>query len=173
MDTEQALEQLYRRKYYNNQFITKLIKAKLFEGLRFSLTAKYDDIELMTPVLSSAKKVVFGGEPKIIINRHENNNSMWTQNHALLEIKTLDEYLNVYRNRTVFLIRKFPGEVTLWQYFEWSFWISMIDKIARFNLSDCEERKNELAAELQKHRKEFLSSPFIQDFEREWIGMYV
>jgi glycosyltransferase involved in cell wall biosynthesis len=173
MDTEQALEQLFRRKYYNNQFITKLISAKLFENIRFSVTAKYDDIELMTPVLSSAKKVVFGGEPKYIINRHDNNNSMWTQNHHLLEIKTLDEYLNVYRNRTEFLIKKFPSKAALWQYFEWSFMISMIDKIVTYNLADCEERRVDMTRKLQKYRTEFLSCPYIQDFEKEWMDRYV
>jgi glycosyltransferase involved in cell wall biosynthesis len=173
MDAEQAVEQLLRRKYYNTQFCAKLISAKLFENIRFSLTARYEDIELMTPVMSSAKKVVFGGEPKYIVYRHENNFSRWTQNHHLLEISTLDEYLGVYRIRTEFLIKKFPSKADLWQYFEWSFMISMIDKIVKYSLADCYERREEMTAELQKHRNEFLSCPYIQDFEREWIEMYV
>jgi glycosyltransferase involved in cell wall biosynthesis len=173
MDAEQAVEQLLWRKYYNNQFITKLISAKLFENVRFSLTAKYDDIELMTPVLSSAKKVVFGGEPKYIIYRHENNNSMWTQNHKLLDLGTLDEYLNVYRIRTEFLIKKFPAKIDLWQYFEWSFMLSMVDKISKHSLAECYERKEELLAVLKKNEDKLSTSKYIQDFEVKWLQMYV
>jgi glycosyltransferase involved in cell wall biosynthesis len=173
MNAEQAVEQLLWRKYYNNQFITKLISAKLFENIRFSLTAKYDDIELMTPVLSSARKVVFGGKPKYIIYRHENNNSMWTQNHKLLDLQTLDEYLSVYRVRTDFLIKKFPEKTDLWQYFEWSFMLSMVDKVTKHNLTECFERKEDLAAILKKNAEKLSASKYIQDFEVKWLHEYI
>jgi len=172
MNTVEALEQLYWRKLYNNQFITKLIKSELFDNIRFSTTAKYDDIEFMTPVMARAKTVVFGGEPKYKINRHDGNNSAWTTNHNLLDEQTLSEYLQVYRMRTAFLIEKFPEKALLWRYFEWSFMISMVEKINRLKLR-CERQLNLMLSELRENREEFISCEFIQDFEKEWTNCYI
>jgi glycosyltransferase involved in cell wall biosynthesis len=172
MNNEEAIEQLLWRKNYNNQFILKLIRRSLFDHCRFSSEAKYDDIELMTPILAKAKKVVFGGEPKYIIHRHANNHSRWTQNHQWLDLQTLDEYLHVYRVRTVFLTKIFPKKSDLWQYFEWSFWLSMVDKIIRFNLEDCFIRKDELQEKLMQSKKQLLACTYLFDFEKEWAVMF-
>jgi glycosyltransferase involved in cell wall biosynthesis len=173
MNNEEAIEQLLWRKFYNNQFILKLIKRSLFDDCRFSLDAKYDDIELMTTILARAEKIVFGGEPKYIINRHENCNSRWTQDNRYLDLQTLDEYLLVYRYRTDFLIEKFPEKEKLWKYFEWSFWLSMVEKVTRLNLKDCLNKKEELLAKLKENKDMLCELPYLQKFEKDWIGIYL
>ena len=100
LSPEKSIEILLWRKKYNVAFPTKLIKRSLFEENRFIETGKYDDIYLMPRILASANKIVYHGLSKYHFNRHDNNNSAWTQNHKLLEHEILQEYLDVYSLRT-------------------------------------------------------------------------
>jgi glycosyltransferase involved in cell wall biosynthesis len=173
MSAEDALIELLRRKLYNAQFPTKLIRAELFCGVRFSETSKYDDIELMPRILAGANKVAYHGLPKYTFVRHGDNNSAWTQRHELLDSESLYEYLRVYRERTEWLSGKFPDNAAMWRYFEGSFMISMVEKIIRYGLWDCRILLEDMRAKLEAGRDEFESCPWIQDFEREWLKQYV
>jgi glycosyltransferase involved in cell wall biosynthesis len=170
MTSEEALIELMWRKKYNVAFPTKLLKAPLFEGIRFSKNAKYDDIELMPRILADANCVAYHGLPKYTFFRHENNNSSWTTNHSLLDSATLDEYLAVYRNRTEWLCERFPNSAKAWRYFEWSFMISMVEKIYRLKIDGCGRQLAYMMKELKDNRDEFLNGGLILDFEREWMG---
>jgi glycosyltransferase involved in cell wall biosynthesis len=173
MTAEEALVELLWRKKYNVAFPAKLFKASLFDGIRFSETSKYDDIELMPRIIGSARRVAYHGLPKYTFVRHAGNNSAWTTNHKLLDAATLDEYLSVYRTRTEWLVANFPGSAAAWLYFEWSFLLSMTEKITRLGLQGCERQRVAMTLELQKHCQEFLNCSYILDFEREWMRKYV
>ncbi len=173
MTAEEALIELMWRKRYNMAFPTKMFKRILVENLRFSEDDKYDDIALMYRLLAKPKRVAYHGLPKYTFHRHENNNSAWTTNHALLTRETLNEYLRSYRERTEWLSERFPGSAPVFRYFEWSFMISMVEKINRYELSDCTEQLNFMIRRLSKDREKFLNSEFILDFERDWMREYV
>jgi hypothetical protein len=111
--------------------------------------------------------------PKYTFERHGGNNSAWTTDHSLLDEETLDEYLRVYRARTEWLTARFPDSVAAWRYFEWSFWISMLEKVVRLGLVDCNAIADTLRRGLAQHRDEFVGSPYLLDFEREWLEKYV
>lgn len=170
---EGAVVELLWRKKFNVQFPTKLIKRGLFDNIRFSEAAKYDDIELMPRILATANRVVYYGLPKYTFERHENNNSAWTTNHSLLDPDTLSEYLRVYQERTEWLRTYFPNNVPLWRYFKWSFMMSMAEKIIRLEIAGCEERLKNMLDELRKNKSEFLSGGYIKDFEKEWAERYL
>jgi glycosyltransferase involved in cell wall biosynthesis len=170
---EEAVTELLWRKRFNVQFPTKLIRRELFDGIRFSESAKYDDIELMPRILAAANRVAYHGLPKYTFRRHGGNNSAWTTDHSLLDAATLSEYLAVYRARTEWLCARFPGGAPAWRYFEQSFWISMLEKIRRLGLRGCEGIASDLERGLAEHREEFLNSECILDFEKKWIGEYV
>jgi glycosyltransferase involved in cell wall biosynthesis len=170
---EEALIELLWRRRFNVQFPTKLIRRGLFGGVRFSETAHYDDIELMPRILADANRVAYHGLPKYTFERHGGNLTAWTNDHRLLNAATLTEYLQVYRARTELLCGRFPGSAGTWRYFEWSFHISMVEKVARLNLTDCAAIAAELRQELAKCRNEFLASPHILDFEKDWMELYV
>ena len=172
MTAEEALIELLWRKKYNVAFPAKLFKASLFDGIRFSGTAKYDDIELMPRILGGANRVAYHGLPKYTFERHGNNNSAWTTDHSLLDAATLDEYLNVYRQRTEWLTANFPDSAPAWRYFEWSFMISMVEKITRLKLPGCERQFEAMAQELRENREEFLACGLMLDFEKNWLEMY-
>lgn len=173
MTAEEALIELMWRKKYNMAFPTKLFSRRLADMLRFPEEGAYDDIALMYRLLAEAKKVAYHGLPKYTFYRHENNNSAWTTNHSLLNAEILDEYLHAYRMRTEWLSNKFPNSAAAFQYFEWSFMISMVEKINRLQLSDCEKQREYMENELQKHKQEFLNAPEILEFEKEWMERYI
>ena len=173
MTAEEALVELFWRKRYNVQFPTKLIHRKLFDGIRFSDSAKYDDIELMPQILAHTNRTAYHGLPKYTFYRHESNNSAWTTDHSLLTSDTLDEYLKAYRERTIWLSELFPGSAEAWRYFEWSFMISMVEKINRLEIEGCERQLGEMVRVLQANREEFMGGRYILDFEREWMDRYI
>ncbi len=173
MTAEDALIELMWRKKYNVGFPTKLIKRELVGKMRFPEEACYDDIALMYKIMASANRVAYHGLPKYTVCRHEGNNSAWTTDHSKLDPATLDEYLNAYRSRTEWLSERFPKSAAAFRYFEWSFMISMVEKVSRLNLADCRKQLEYMKEVLEKNRGEFLSCPEILDFEREWMEKYI
>lgn len=172
MTPQEALVELMWRKKYTTGFPMKLFRRQLAEGLCFSETDRYDDIGVIYQLFARAKVVAYHGLPKYHILRHGGNNSAWTTNYELLSRETLEEYLGAYRRRTEWLSEKFPDYAPDWQYFEWSFMISMVEKVTRLKCSDCYPLRNKLVMELQANREAFLSCPKILDFEREWVEEY-
>jgi glycosyltransferase involved in cell wall biosynthesis len=172
-EPEDALIELFWRKRFNVQFPTKLIKRSLFDGIRFSDTSAYDDIELMPLMLANANLIAYHGIAKYTFYRHDGNNSAWTTHHELIEAATLAEYLAIYKERTIWLCERFPDNAAYWRYFEWSFQMSMTEKVTRLQLADCYTLRDQMVTELLLHRSEFLNCPWILDFESEWMKEYV
>lgn len=170
MTAEEALIELMWRKKYNMAFPTKLFRRELMETVRFPEDGSYDDIALMYRLLAEAKRVAYHGLPKYTFCRHEGNNSAWTTNHALLTPETLEEYLTAYRTRTEWLSERFPDSAAAFRYFEWSFMLSMVEKIDRLKISACGIQRTRMEEELKMHRGEFLNAPEILDFEKKWVG---
>lgn len=173
MTTEEALIELMWRKKYNMAFPTKLFRRELMETLRFPEDGAYDDIALMYRLLAEADRVAYHGLAKYTFYRHPGNNSAWTTNHSLLTPETLEEYLHTYRVRTEWLSDRFPNSAATFQYFEWSFMISMVEKIRRLELNNCQRQLIMMTEELQKHWNEFFNSDLIQTFEKVWLERYV
>ncbi len=173
MDSEEALILLLMRKHYNVAFPTKMFRRSLFDDLRFDENSRYDDIYLMPKMLSAATPVAYHGLAKYESARHENNNSAWTQHHELLDNATLCEYLRVYDDRTRWLIKKYPAKTADWNYFNWSFMISMVEKVRRYNLTECFETRAQMIKVLKENAEDFMGSKYLQDFEKQWMREYV
>lgn len=173
MTAEEALIELMWRKKYNMAFPTKLFRRELVNGLRFPESGSYDDIALMYKLLAGAKRAAYHGLPKYTFYRHPGNNSSWTTNHKLLTPETLDEYLRAYRTRTEWLSERFPDCTATWRYFEWSFMISMVEKITRLEIPRCEGQLKTMTDELTIHRKEFLNAAEVLEVEKKWVQQYI
>lgn len=173
MTAEEALVELLWRRHYNMAFPTKLFNRKLAKKIRFSETDKYDDISQMHRLFAGANCIAYYGLPKYTFYRHENNNSAWTTDYSLLTNETLDEYLRAYRERTQWLCKLFPNSAEIWKYFEWSFMISMIEKIVRFGVEDCSNKFEIMNDELKTNFNEFFYGKYTQKFEKEWMEKYL
>lgn len=173
MTAEEALIELMWRKRYNMAFPTKFFRRELMEHLRFPEEGAYDDIALMYRLLAEAGRVAYHGLPKYTFYRHPGNNSAWTTDYRLLTPETLDEYLHAYQVRTDWLSERFPDSAPAFRYFQWSFQISMVHKIDQYQVKSCRCKQQRLVTELRTYQKEFLHSPNIQEFEKEWMKQYV
>lgn len=168
-----AVTELLKRKRNNAGLPTKLVKRTLFEQIPFKEECKYEDIWICYKYMANANKVAAYGLPKYCFTRHENNNSSFTQNAGQWKADQMEEYLAAFRERTEYISNKLPELQGLVQYSEWSYMISMCDKIKTYKLNDCMEILKRLVRELQKNQKEFLNSPYIQEFEKEWMKSYI
>ena len=173
MTAKEAIVELMRRKRYNMAFPTKMFHCEIAKNLRFPEEGVYDDIVLMYRLLARPKRVAYHGLPKYTFYRHESNNSEWTVNHRLLNSATLDEYLQAYRERTAWLSELYPESAAVWRYFEWSFMISMVEKVIRLGIKNCDRQLANMIQALHHNQETFLSNPNIQGFERRWMKQYV
>ena len=71
------------------------------------------------------------------------------------------------------MCEKFPDKKPTWEYFNWSFMISMVEKVVRLELPNCEEKLEYMKAELTANKEKFLNCPEILDFEIEWVKKYI
>lgn len=173
MSAEEALIELMWRKKYNVAFPTKMFKKSVIDDLRFPEEGSFDDISLMYKLLANAKKIAYYGLSKYTFYRHENNNSAWTTHHELITPEILDEYLQSYRIRTKWLSEKFPNSAHVFRYFEWSFMISMIEKVSRLKINSCFNQLEYMKNCLSMNYQEFYNSFEIQDFEKRWLVDYI
>lgn len=173
MTPEEAVVNLMWRKMYNNAFPTKLITKKIFESNRFLDETKYEDIHVMYKVLANANKVVAFGKPKYHFTRHASNNSGVTRKDWMITPEYLAEYRGAYQTRTDWLCRRFPNYSEYWKYFNWSFQISMVNKILSNGILNCEKHLQEMKKDLYENRESFLKSPYVLDFEKSWMEEYI
>lgn len=173
MNSEESVVELLKRKKYNAAYPTKLLKKELFEQIPFREDGKYDDITVVYKHFALAKCVVAGGEPKYCFMRHENNNSAFTTNDLLLTEGQLEEYLAAFRERTEWLSAKLPLIADYAQYSEWSYMISMCNKIEKNQLESCYGVLKKIKTVLIVNYDVFFDSEYIQDFEKEWMEKYI
>lgn len=170
---EEALRLLLDRKYIRAGMPTKLYKREILEKYIFEEKYKNEDIHTQYKYLLSSKKVVIHGLDKYYFTRHDSNVSGFTSNAGSWDAQTMSDYLTAFHNRTEFVQQFVPDTYKLALYSEWSFMISMIEKIDRFQLTDCNEIGEKMEAELKEHKQEFSAMPEVKDFEREWLERYI
>lgn len=170
---EEAVVMLLKRKKCNAAMPTKLVKRELFGDIRFLPEGKYDDIRATYKYFASANRVAAHGVPKYCFWRHPGNNSAFTTNDLLLTPEQLDEYFAAFRERTKYLSAKLPKIADYARYSEWSYMISMCNKISKNKLASCRKQLEFVKRELTEHYEEFYESPYIEEFEREFMRKYI
>lgn len=170
---EEALRLLLGRKYIRAGMPTKLYRREILEQYPFEENFKNEDIHTQYKYLLSGRKVVIHGLDKYYCTRHDSNISGFTSNAGRWDAQTMKDYLTAFHNRTEFVKQYAPKTYKLALYSEWSFMISMVEKIDRFNLLNCKAIGDKISAVLKEHRREFINMPEIRDFEKEWIERYI
>lgn len=173
MNSAEAVVEMLKRKRFNVAMPTKMIKKELFDKIRFVETGNYDDITVGYKYLANAKKVVAYGLPKYCFRRHQSNNSAFTTNDKLLNPSQLEEYFSAFRERTEYLTKMLPEIADYAQYSEWSYMISMCNKISINSLTNCKRQLEFIKNELSKNYWEFYSGYYTQKFEKEFMEKYI
>jgi isopentenyldiphosphate isomerase len=124
-------------------------------------------------LFANARLTAVHGKGKYYFTRHGGNNSDVATKHKLLNPEQMEEYLSAFRERTEYLSTIMPNlkDFALWS--EWSYMISMVEKIYRYELKNCDVVLARMMCELEQNRNEFMDSPWTQGFEKQWIGQYV
>lgn len=173
MTAEEALIEMMWRKKYTIRCSAKMFKSHIVKRYKYPEAAKFDDIAVNYKLFADADRVAYHGLPKYNISRHNGNESSWTKDPRLLKADILDEYLDAYNARTEYLSVRFPNSASVFRYFKWSFMISMVEKINRFEIKGCENQLEYMTSVLKEHSKTFLKCSEIQQFEREWMEKYI
>lgn len=170
---EGALRLLLGRKYIRAGMPTKLYRRDILEKYPFEEKYKNEDIHTQYKYLLEGKRIAIHGLDKYYFTRHDGNVSGFTSDAGRWDAQTMQDYLMAFHNRTEFVEQYAPNTYELALYSEWSFMLSMIEKIDKFKLTDCVEIGKELIMILRKYKKQFINMPEIKDFEREWIERYI
>lgn len=125
---EEAVCEMLKRERFNAGMPTKLIASRLFQGLHYDHSSKYDDIRMTYRILSRASSVAVTGIPLYTCIRHRNNNSAGTTGNEIIPLGQVEEYLDAFRERTAWLSERFPDKAEFWFYTELSYALSMYDK---------------------------------------------
>lgn len=173
MDAYKAVEKYLWRQLYNCAMPTKLVRRHLFEQIRFSVEGSYDDINTAYKYFSNATKIVAHGKPHYVFYRHAGNNSSAATKHHLLNPVQLNEYLQAFHERTDYISKVLPKLTALSRYSEWSYMLSMIEKIQRFQLTNCNDIMKYMKEQIGSNLNEFLTGSFVLDFEKEWLDAFI
>ncbi len=173
MDAEQATVNFLWRKLYNAAMPTKLVRREMFDSIRFLNEGKYDDITTTYRYFTNAKIVAAHGLPKYCFYRHSGNNSSAATKHHLLNPVQLNEYLAAFRERTEYISKILPQLAGLALYSEWSYMISMVEKIHRYGLNNCADLLVLMCDNLRAHWDDFYYGKYILEFEKVWMERYV
>ncbi len=170
---EEAVIELCEREKFNAATPTKLWNRQLFNSIKFENYGNFDDISTVYKLIASANTVALQGVPKYTFIRHEGNNSGFTDHDHFLSPSQLEEYFAVYRNRTIYLSDIYPANADYFLYSEWSFLISMCNKIISNQLTRCNMQLSYIINVLKPNYYTFLQSKYIKDFEKEYLQKYI
>jgi len=173
MNSEEAVIEMLKREKFNVAMPTKLIKKQLLDQNRFVEESRYDDIWTGYKLFANAHSTVALGEPKYCFRRHESNNSAFTTHDSLLTEEQLKEYLAAFRERTEYLSKKLPTIADYALYSEYSYMISMCNKITSNKLTHCYQVLATIKKVLSDNYDWFYQSPYIKEFERDYMRKYV
>jgi len=172
-NAETSVKEMVLREHYNSGTPTKLFKKYLFNNIRFPNQGKYDDISTTYKLFANTVLIAAHGVGKYYFTRHFGNNSGAATKHELLNSQQLNEYLTVFKERTDYLSRVLPNLAEFAKWSEWSYMISMTEKIKHLKIIGCEEPYAYMLGELKQNRDAFYNSIYTRNFEREWMDKLI
>ncbi len=171
-NAENAVLELLKRQKYTVGLPAKLWRKQLFKGLEFPIHSQFDDIWLTYRLLAKANIVAYHGLLKYHISRHSGNNSAWTDDYSLLNNAILAEYIQAYGKRHAFLCSRFPNQFEAFSYYYCSFMLSMLSKIDKHNLNDCQALRPQILSILADNYQLFKQSPYLSNTEKANLAVY-
>lgn len=173
LDTLQGVIEYLKREKFNAAMPTKMLKKELTDKIRFCEKGKYDDIMVAYRYFCNSRKTVICGEPKYCFWRHDNNNSKIAVSDNMLSPEQLEEYFYAFDIRTKYIGNHCPELIEFAKYSEWSYMISMCDKIVRNKLYRCSKQLKYIKKEIKEHLDEFYYGKYIKDFEKDYVDKYI
>lgn len=173
MEPGQAVVEYLKRRRYNAAMPTKLLRRELFDKIRFFETGSYDDITVGYRYFAEAGKTVAHGVPQYCFRRHEKNHSLAATSDNQIYPEQLEEYFSAFHERTKYLSKKLPSIAPYARYSEWSYLLSMLNKIEKNHLDHCHMQNQYIRRVLGENLQEIYNSPYLTDLEKKYIKKYL
>lgn len=168
LDKVSGLDELLKREKYNVAPPAKLFKKSLFDGIPFKNGVLVDDIHTIYKVFSKADIIAVCGIPVYRWRKHQSNMTGFIESNRL-KPELLEEYLAMQKERIAYLSKNVPPITQRVRYAEWSYMISMCDKIKTYHLNECGFQYNKMIKELKRNFDNFVNSPFITSRESKLL----
>ena len=164
----EAMWELLKREKINAAIGGKLYKKELYFGVELPKLEVIRDIHKEYRVLEKINKMTCSGKPMYYFYRHESNMSGLNTIEQLSKEK-LNYHLYANRLRTEYLRKRMPeiGEFVL--YSEFSFMISLAQRVRRLQAIDAYEVADYMIEELTKNKDWLLSCGFLKEKERDFM----
>lgn len=171
-DKVQGLECFLKRELYHTAPPTKLFRKSLFDNIKFIKGAGFDDIHVMYKIFAEADKVACQGLPMYRFRKHEDNITAYITTNKITA-KILDEYFKMQKNRVAYICEKVPQLSERVRYEEYSYLISMYDKVITYNCEGCETQLTYIQERLKGEADVFLDMTYITEREKELMRKYI
>lgn len=166
LSADEAVRMFLERKNIRAGMPTKLIRRNILLRYPFLENVKHEDIHTIYKYLADSKCTVLHGIPKYCFVRHGDNISYFTSDASRITPSQLEEYLSAFHERTIYLNKMFSGLQDLPRYSEWSYMLSMCDKIMKFDLTECRNCFDSMKEILRKNYDVLSECPYLKEFER-------
>lgn len=167
-DKFQALDELLSRKKFNVAPPTKLFKKKLFDGITFKENVLVDDIHVIYKLFAASEKIVAHGKPLYTFRKHTENMTSFIQTNMPSPV-LIQEYLLAFEERTNYLSARIKEIVPRARYSEWSYRISMCEKIKGLN-GTYEKIYDQMIEDIKSQYEEFYNGKYITQREKDILS---
>ncbi len=171
-ENEQCISEFLKREKFNTAPATKLFKKSLFDGRRWTVGTRVDDIHFIYKLFVAAKSIAVTGEPLYYVYKHENNMTSFLSGDVL-KPDVLDDYLTMQDERVEYISSKLPSIAVQVKYARVSYMISMVERIKEGNAIDCEKQLQYMINYLKENKNELLNQQWTTKREEILMNKYV
>lgn len=171
LGAEEGVRLLLERKIIRAGLVGKCFSVDLLRRYPCKEDCIHEDIFTIYKYFADAVRIALWGVPKYHFLRHGNNCSYYTTDSTRWTPTEMSEYLAAFQERTVFISKRFPSLAGFVRYSEWSYMLSMLEKIVRYELQGFEAQRRHILTVLRTNLPEFSASCYLKDVEKEWLQL--
>ncbi len=171
-ENEECISEFLKREKFNTAPATKLFKKTLFDGLRWTVGTRVDDIHFIYKLFVKAKSIAVTGIPLYYVYKHDNNMTSFLSGD-ILKSDVLDDYLTMQDERVEYVSERLPSLEEQVKYARVSYMISMVERIKEGNAIDCEKQLDYMINYLRENKDDLLNKKWTTDREIKLMNKYV
>lgn len=168
----EGVSEFLKREKFHTAPATKLFRKRLFDGLRWTIGTRVDDIHFIYKLFVAADKVVAQGKPMYRFYKHSGNMTAFLSGD-ILKPDVLEDYLLMQDERVDYISSKIPECARQVRYARVSYMISMVERIMQGKSIDCDIYLNQMKAYLLEHKKDLIGTEWCTDREERLMKEYV
>lgn len=165
----EAMFELLRREKINSAMGGKLYKKHLFKNLQLPDVPRVRDIHREYRTMNNISQMTLTGEPMYFYYRHGDNISGLNTIEQITPEK-MHEHLLANRIRTEWLIEKMPEIKEFVEYSEYSFMISLYNRILSLKVVDCYPIAEQMRQTLVSKKPLLENSQFVKVTELDILA---